>query len=75
MPVLGQVRYAVRGARSEEWLHLEKSRFMWLTELPPGTAANPTFSSTHTPQRSAALSQRVGRWALAIGTLKITQQC
>jgi len=58
----------VRGARAEEWLRLDGSRFMWLTELPPGTAGNPTFSTAHTPQRSTAVNQRVRSRPLALPT-------
>ena len=50
----------MRGARAEEWLDLAASRFYWLTEQSLGTAANPTYSSVHTPQRAAAVNQRVG---------------
>ena len=51
------MRYTERGQREDEWLSLDHSQFGWLSE--PGSAANPTFHPTLTPQKDAALDHAV----------------
>lgn len=51
----------------QQWVHLGRSQFRWLSDIPPGSPANPTFAGK--PQQHDAIGWRVrvfwpamGRW-------------